>query len=211
MLPETLVARIRTECKDGYFAPKDDGIQPFSSTLDEAGLLYDVFAPHPNFGKMSFWLPTELKAERDRGDSYSRRERNVLSLFHYSPTRRGIRESVRMYRDLIDCGYWPESREKYQNMIDLAEQLEIKGQSCIYPSFSGIERRVDVNPPLLFGDVALLREVMGCLKQSSENVLDLFRDIYPGAREWSFVEDNTRKIKIFDLLQRPKVVEWDLS
>ena len=223
-----LVDKIMNECATAYSNAKyyDNQMRdlaeivgrahtPFKTigcTLEESDTLFYLCCYiKDHYSRYNPFLPRDFKGlmYNGSGRQIGKFEINQLFLLHYkvdlgamNKKARKIERSMqnlRLTQD-FDAEKWMTSfNEKYGRA------------TVIWPEFTGIGKRLDLNIPYIIGRREVQQEVMSFLKESPNNIFDVLKAIAGSAKEIEFVNKNTKQIHILDIVGKPRETHFRLQ
>ena len=217
-----LVDRIMKECATAYFAAQfyDDERRRFAErlggtytpfktigcTTEESDVLHHLCCYiEDHYSRYNPFLPRDFRGVmHDRsGHRIGTFEGNQLFLLHYEVDLGAMNKKARdMERPMqdFDAEKWMTSfNEKYGRA------------TVIWPEFTGIGKRLDLNIPYIIGRREVQQEVMSFLKESPNNIFDVLKAIAGSAKEIEFVNKNTKQIHILDIVGKPRETHFRLQ
>lgn len=229
-----LVERVKKECADGYWSAKKHNIHPFSGLPEESSLLYDSCLPDEQpfswmFTALNPSIPEPLKKLMKNHHNYELGQRDIINADGTHTTQYVNNElyllhyPIDMKKIIAQVQYWfskPGFDLDYPGIAKTGPEQFLKnlkerfnGGSCIYHEFTGTGRRVDTNIPLIIGKRDMNREIMEFLKGDPNNFFALFYELTAKneRRSIEFIEQNTNNIHIYDALNKPKEVHFNLE
>ncbi|HIH26291.1 hypothetical protein J4476_03600 [Candidatus Woesearchaeota archaeon] len=212
VLDKNLIEEIKQECEVGSFFDNPDHLKRYGVgeklgiDIDRIVEIYCLCAPfydhRPAGSSFNPFFPQIFRRIISGDDRMLNLERNSMVIFHYRLNTRKVQKRIKKSSKITKYfkGYDESSYTKRFRQFGEA--------SVIYQKHIATSRYNDAELPLIVGPIDLMQKVMDSIKSSPEYIIEFENSVHPLKEDTS--KANIKKVDIYDLLQKPKYVHFDL-